>query len=49
MQLKVLIPEVNPVIPPSPIPVMLDVMLEDILSILDRRTIDIFAEMTLFH
>ncbi|KAI8428046.1 hypothetical protein MSG28_002339 [Choristoneura fumiferana] len=36
MQLKAFIPEVNPVIPPSPIPVMLDVMLEDILSILDR-------------
>ena len=43
MQLSVLIPDVSPVIPPKPIPVMLDVMLEDILSILDLRTIDILA------
>ena len=44
MQLKVLIPDVNPVIPPSPIPVMLEVMLEDILSMLDLRTMAILAD-----
>lgn len=43
MQLSVLMPDVSPVIPPKPIPVMLDVMLEDILSILERLTIDILA------